>query len=213
METRRLLQHGQQRPRAALRVLGGDAGVLGLHQGPGERPLHPATAFSGSQGRRQMVRLLYGWLFVVDAGCVVCCVSSFQVITLGLLLERLDFGPLTSRVVFIPLNPTGCLSSPVIPPTDKTRLSFLVRLFHPITLSSFDVFFFALADNNIRRLHNKNAPRCLCSSRWLQAQRAGKAPLVVLESTHEKAMEVVPLALLKEYSSEHASTAPSETEL
>ncbi|CAB1099219.1 unnamed protein product [Ectocarpus sp. CCAP 1310/34] len=54
---------------------------------------------------------------------------------------------------------------------------------------------------------------CLCSSRWLQAQRAGKAPLVVLDSTHEKAMEVVPLALLKEYSSEHASAAPSETEL
>ncbi|CAM9225553.1 unnamed protein product [Ectocarpus sp. 6 AP-2014] len=54
---------------------------------------------------------------------------------------------------------------------------------------------------------------CLCSSRWLQAQRAGKAPLVVLESTHEKAMEVVPLALLKEHSSEHAPAAPSETEL
>lgn len=35
---------------------------------------------------------------------------------------------------------------------------------------------------------------------------------MVLESTHEKAMEVVPLELLKEHSSEPASTA-AETEL
>ncbi|CAN0355015.1 unnamed protein product, partial [Scytosiphon promiscuus] len=49
--------------------------------------------------------------------------------------------------------------------------------------------------------------RCLCSSRWLQAQRAGKAPLVVLESTHEKATQVVPLEVLKEHSSESAAAA------
>lgn len=40
---------------------------------------------------------------------------------------------------------------------------------------------------------------CLCASRWLEAYRAGKAPLVVLESTHEQALEVIPLEALKEH--------------
>ena len=38
----------------------------------------------------------------------------------------------------------------------------------------------------------------------------GKAPLVVLESTHQKATEVVPLELLKEHSSEPVSAAETE---
>ena len=61
--------------------------------------------------------------------------------------------------------------------------------------------------------------RCLCSSRWLQAQRAGRAPPVVLESTHRKALEVVPLELLMEHSANPASsdahgsaTVPAEAE-
>lgn len=142
METRRLLQYGWQRPRAALRVLGGDAGVLGLHQGPGERPLHPATAFSGSQGRGQMVRFLYGWLLMVKTPAVSCAVVFCAVgYYAGLLLECLDFGPLTFSVVFMPLNP-GCLSSPVLPPTDKIRLLFLSAAVSPLTLSSVDAFFF-----------------------------------------------------------------------
>jgi len=37
---------------------------------------------------------------------------------------------------------------------------------------------------------------CLCASRWLEAWQAGMAPLVVLESTHEKALEVIPLEAL-----------------
>ncbi|CAN0535540.1 unnamed protein product, partial [Scytosiphon promiscuus] len=48
--------------------------------------------------------------------------------------------------------------------------------------------------------------RCLCSSRWLQAQQAGKAPLVVLESTHQRATDVVPLEVLMQHRS---STAPA----
>ena len=46
----RLLQHGRQRSRPALRLLGGDRRFLGLHQGPGKRPLHPPSpALSGAQ--------------------------------------------------------------------------------------------------------------------------------------------------------------------
>ncbi|MFU8844751.1 MAG: DUF2237 family protein [Bacteroidales bacterium] len=34
---------------------------------------------------------------------------------------------------------------------------------------------------------------CLCASRWVEAWRAGKAPLVCLEATHEKTLEYVDL--------------------
>ncbi len=37
---------------------------------------------------------------------------------------------------------------------------------------------------------------CLCAARWLEAWQAGVAPPVVLESTHEKALEVIPLEAL-----------------
>lgn len=40
---------------------------------------------------------------------------------------------------------------------------------------------------------------CLCVSRWVQAQKAGKAPLLILEATHEKTLDYVPLALLVKY--------------
>ncbi|RMG17924.1 MAG: DUF2237 domain-containing protein [Bacteroidetes bacterium] len=40
---------------------------------------------------------------------------------------------------------------------------------------------------------------CLCASRWLEACQAGQAPLVVLEATHEKTLEVVPLELLVQH--------------
>ena len=38
---------------------------------------------------------------------------------------------------------------------------------------------------------------CLCASRWLQAYEAGVAPPVVLESTHERALDFIPLDALK----------------
>lgn len=44
---------------------------------------------------------------------------------------------------------------------------------------------------------------CLCAGRWLEACEAGKAPQVVLESTNEAALEIVPLELLEK----HAATA------
>ena len=37
---------------------------------------------------------------------------------------------------------------------------------------------------------------CLCASRWVEALRAGAAPLVVLEATHAKTLEFVPLETL-----------------
>ena len=40
---------------------------------------------------------------------------------------------------------------------------------------------------------------CLCAARWAEAYRAGKAPRVVLEATHEKTLEIVPLAHLKNF--------------
>ncbi|SEA14048.1 DUF2237 family protein [Microbulbifer marinus] len=40
---------------------------------------------------------------------------------------------------------------------------------------------------------------CLCAARWLEAQQQGKAPRVYLQRTHIKALETVPLTLLREY--------------
>lgn len=43
---------------------------------------------------------------------------------------------------------------------------------------------------------------CLCATRWKDALDAGKAPPVVLEATHESALEYIDLADLRE----HAAT-------
>ena len=40
---------------------------------------------------------------------------------------------------------------------------------------------------------------CLCASRWLEAHDAGCAPRVHLKRTNIKALEIVPLAVLKGY--------------
>jgi uncharacterized protein (DUF2237 family) len=40
---------------------------------------------------------------------------------------------------------------------------------------------------------------CLCAARWLEAQKQGMAPRVVLRGTHERALEVVSLDLLKKF--------------
>ncbi len=41
---------------------------------------------------------------------------------------------------------------------------------------------------------------CLCASRWLEADEAGVAPPVVLEATHEAALQIVPLDRLRAHS-------------
>ena len=38
---------------------------------------------------------------------------------------------------------------------------------------------------------------CLCASRWMEAAESGMAPPVILESTHENALEIVSLADLE----------------
>jgi uncharacterized protein (DUF2237 family) len=38
---------------------------------------------------------------------------------------------------------------------------------------------------------------CVCATRWLEASEAGFAPPVILESCHEKCLEIVSLADLK----------------
>lgn len=40
---------------------------------------------------------------------------------------------------------------------------------------------------------------CLCISRWVEALKNGVAPLVILESSHKRCLEYVPLSVLKEY--------------
>lgn len=43
---------------------------------------------------------------------------------------------------------------------------------------------------------------CVCASRWLEAQRAGCAPPVLLGATHVRALEVVPIDVLSAYASQ-----------
>jgi len=40
---------------------------------------------------------------------------------------------------------------------------------------------------------------CLCASRWKEAQEAGFAPFVKLESTHEKTLKIIDLSILQLY--------------
>ena len=40
---------------------------------------------------------------------------------------------------------------------------------------------------------------CLCAPRWKEALDAGMAPQLVLESTHEETLAIVPLGVLKDY--------------
>ncbi len=46
---------------------------------------------------------------------------------------------------------------------------------------------------------------CLCASRWLEAYRNGVAPLVFLESTHKRALEIIPLETLERFAAETES--------
>ena len=40
---------------------------------------------------------------------------------------------------------------------------------------------------------------CLCASRWREAEEAGKAPRVYLRRTHQRALESVPMEVLRRY--------------
>ncbi len=43
---------------------------------------------------------------------------------------------------------------------------------------------------------------CLCAERWLEAHAAGMAPRVFLRSTHKRALEVVPLQVMREFAAD-----------
>lgn len=43
---------------------------------------------------------------------------------------------------------------------------------------------------------------CLCAARWLEAYEAGMAPRVHLRGTHEKALEIVPLTVMREFAAD-----------
>lgn len=40
---------------------------------------------------------------------------------------------------------------------------------------------------------------CLCANRWLEAEKAGVAPQVILAAVNESALSIVPLEILKRY--------------
>lgn len=40
---------------------------------------------------------------------------------------------------------------------------------------------------------------CLCAARWLEAHQQGMAPRIYLTRTHQRALEIVPMELLREY--------------
>ena len=43
---------------------------------------------------------------------------------------------------------------------------------------------------------------CLCAARWLEAYKQNKAPRVHMRRTHIRALEVIPLELLKEFAAD-----------
>jgi uncharacterized protein (DUF2237 family) len=43
---------------------------------------------------------------------------------------------------------------------------------------------------------------CLCAARFLQAYQVGRAPRIRLRSTHRRALDIVPLDVLREYAVE-----------
>ena len=43
---------------------------------------------------------------------------------------------------------------------------------------------------------------CLCAERWREAHAAGMAPRVFLRSTHKRALDIVPLKVMKEHAAD-----------
>lgn len=40
---------------------------------------------------------------------------------------------------------------------------------------------------------------CVCAARWLEAHQHGRAPRVYVTRTHQRALEIVPMELLRKY--------------
>ena len=41
---------------------------------------------------------------------------------------------------------------------------------------------------------------CLCAARWLEAYKAGSAPSIIARATHRRALEIIPMEVMKEFS-------------
>ena len=41
---------------------------------------------------------------------------------------------------------------------------------------------------------------CLCAARWLEAYEAGSAPSIIARATHIRALEIIPMEAMKEFS-------------
>ena len=41
---------------------------------------------------------------------------------------------------------------------------------------------------------------CLCAARWLEAYEAGSAPSIIARATHRRALEIIPMEVMKEFS-------------
>ena len=54
--------------------------------------------------------------------------------------------------------------------------------------------------NNLYSVVKPGDKWCLCISTWLQAEKVGKAPFVILEATHIKSLQFTSLEKLKQYS-------------
>ena len=51
---------------------------------------------------------------------------------------------------------------------------------------------------------------CLCALRWVEAWKAGKAPQVVLEATHEKTLDFIALTELVQYARIEVQQTPPQ---
>ena len=40
---------------------------------------------------------------------------------------------------------------------------------------------------------------CLCAARWLEAYEAGSAPSIIAKATHRRAIEIIPMEVIKEF--------------
>ncbi len=41
---------------------------------------------------------------------------------------------------------------------------------------------------------------CLCAARWFEAYEAGSAPSIIARATHRRALEIIPMEVMKEFS-------------
>ena len=40
---------------------------------------------------------------------------------------------------------------------------------------------------------------CLCAARWFEAYEAGSAPSIIARATHRRALEIIPMEVIKEF--------------